>query len=245
MGGLYPFLYAESTPPSPAAVLDHVRRSTAEKAGEIVGLRREIVTGYDEELARCAADMAERFAAGARLFTFGNGGSSTDATSVATTFLHPPRGGALRALSLTGDVALLTALSNDVGFEVVFSRQIAALGREGDIALGLSTSGGSANVVRALEEANRMGMLTVGMAGYKGGRLSELECLDHLFVVPSSSVHRIQETQTTLYHVLWELTERASRRRERAASTVDAVAPGRGRRGERGERGEEEARPCP
>lgn len=213
---LYPFLYAEPGNGS-ASLMEHVRESTAAKAREIVALRREIAVRHGEGLARCAAAMAERFAAGGRLFTFGNGGSSTDAVAVAAVFAHPPRGRPLRALPLTTDTALLTALSNDVGFDVVFSRRLAALGRESDIALGLSTSGGSANVVRALEEARRRGMLTVALAGYEGGRLAECAALDHLFVVPSSSVHRIQEAQTTIYHLLWESTERALRQEGRTA----------------------------
>jgi D-sedoheptulose 7-phosphate isomerase len=103
----------------------------------------------------------------------------------------------------------MTALSNDIGFEVVFARQLGAFGRAGDIALGLSTSGNSANLIRAFEEAMRRGMLTIGLAGHTGGQMAELDDLDHLFTVPSSSVHRIQEAQTTIYHVLWELTQYA------------------------------------
>ncbi|GAA3734898.1 D-sedoheptulose-7-phosphate isomerase [Salinactinospora qingdaonensis] len=206
--GLYPFLNG-GTGRDLDSVMAEVRRSTVDKAMEIVALRRDIGAECGDEVARCAIAMAGRFAAGARLYVFGNGGSSTDAVDVATTFLHPPRGPALPALSLTGDVALVTALSNDVGFEAVFSRQIAALARPGDIAMGLSTSGGSANVVAALAEAGHRGLLTVGLAGYKGGRFAELDSIDHLFVVPSSSVHRIQEAQTTIYHLLWEMTARA------------------------------------
>lgn len=201
---LYPFLHGGAGP-----ALAEIGRSTAEKAAEIVRLRARVAEESAAGLVACAQAMAARFAAGGRLFTFGNGGSSTDAQEVATAFLHPHRGVPLPALSLTSDVAVLTALSNDVGFEVVFARQLAALGRPGDIALGLSTSGGSANVVRAFETAARQGMLTVGLAGDQGGRLAEPGLLDHLFVIPSSSVHRIQEAQTTVYHVLWELTQHA------------------------------------
>ncbi|GAA3827572.1 SIS domain-containing protein [Sphaerisporangium flaviroseum] len=188
----------------------HLNRSTEEKTGEIVRLRAQVAEMYADRLAECAEAMAARFVAGGRLFTFGNGGSSTDAQEVATAFLRPQYGRPLPALSLTSDIALVTALSNDVGFDVVFARQISALGRPGDIAFGLSTSGGSANLVQAFEEAWGRGMLTVGLAGYQGGRLAELaelDVLDHLFVIPSSSVHRIQEAQTTLYHVLWEATQ--------------------------------------
>ncbi|GAB3874384.1 hypothetical protein GCM10029964_016260 [Kibdelosporangium lantanae] len=107
---------------------------------------------------------------------------------------------------MTNDIAVITALCNDIGFEVVFARQIAAFGRSHDIAVGLSTSGNSVNLLRAFDEANRLGMLTVGIAGYDGGKMAELDSIDYLFVVPSPSVHRIQEAQTTLYHLLWELT---------------------------------------
>jgi D-sedoheptulose 7-phosphate isomerase len=115
----------------------------------------------------------------------------------------------LPAVSLAADVALLTALGNDVGFEVTFARQLAALGAPGDIALALSTSGNSSNVLRGLAEARRLGMLTVGFTGEGGGRMAESGLVDHLFAVPSASVHRIQEAQTTLCHVLWTLVQRA------------------------------------
>jgi D-sedoheptulose 7-phosphate isomerase len=208
MRELYPFLYSGDT--DLESVLAEVRRSTVEKANEIVALRETVLAADAVRLTDCAERMAEAFRAGGRLFTFGNGGSSTDAQDVAALFLNP--GGVSRplpALALTTDVAVLTALSNDVGFEVVFARQLGAFGRAGDMALGLSTSGDSANLIRAFEEATRRGMLTIGLAGHTGGRLAELDGLDHLFTVPSSSVHRVQEAQTTIYHALWELTRHA------------------------------------
>ena len=205
---LYPFLYEAEGDTD--AVLEEVRQSTAAKATEIVALRETVAERYAAELAACAEAMADSFARGGRLLAFGNGGSSTDAQDVAAMFLHPGDGARpLSAVCLTSDVAVVTALSNDVGFEVVFARQVAAWGRPGDIALGLSTSGGSANVLRAFDEASRRGLLTVGLAGYDGGKMAEADTIAHLFVVPSSSVHRIQEAQTTLYHVLWELTQTA------------------------------------
>lgn len=210
---LYPFL---SGAQGPAACDDDLLDSTRRKLTEISALRDEVLDRCAPRLAACASAMAERFSAGGRLFAFGNGGSSTDAQDLATTFLHPPPAPdgdrrALPALALTSDVAVVTALANDVGFEVVFSRQLAALARPGDIAVGLSTSGGSSNIVRALSEAARGGLLTVGLAGHDGGRLTALDGLEHLFVIPSSSVHRIQEAQTTAYHVLYELTVKALR----------------------------------
>lgn len=153
--------------------------------------------------------MADAFSRGGKLFACGNGGSSTDAQDVVTLFLHP--GGDARplpAIGLTNDIAEVTALANDVGFDVVFSRQVAAFARRGDILLGLSTSGNSENLIRAFDEASRRGLLTVGFAGYEGGAMATSDTIDHLFVVPSASVHRIQEAQTTLYHVLWELTQK-------------------------------------
>jgi D-sedoheptulose 7-phosphate isomerase len=212
MRELYPFLYSGGADAKDdlEAVMDEVRRSTVEKAHEIVALRQSVLAAEGPRLADCADRMAESFRAGGRLFTFGNGGSSTDAQDVAALFLNP--GGEARplpALALTTDVAVMTALSNDIGFEVVFARQLGAFGRAGDIALGLSTSGNSANLIRAFEEAMRRGMVTIGLAGHTGGQMAELDGLDHLFTVPSSSVHRVQEAQTTIYHALWELTQYA------------------------------------
>ena len=209
---LYPFLYSGTTDLD--AVLEQVRQSTVAKAAEITELRRVIGARDGARLAACAADAAARFAAGGRLLAFGNGGSATDAQQLAALFLNP--GGAvssstgrpLPALGLASDISVVTALCNDIGVDVVFARQIAAFGRRDDIAVGLSTSGNSDNLLRAFDEASRRGLLTVGLAGYEGGKMAELDSIDYLFVAPSSSVHRIQEAQTTVYHVLWELIQR-------------------------------------
>jgi D-sedoheptulose 7-phosphate isomerase len=210
MESLYPFLYSDTSDLS--AVLDQVRASTVAKAAEIGELRRAVGARDGARIAECAAQAAARFGAGGRLFAFGNGGSATDAQQLATLFLNPgflnPGGNAppLPAFGLANDTSVVTALCNDVGVEVVFARQLAAFGGRNDIAVGLSTSGNSANLVRAFDEASRRGMLTIGLAGYDGGTMAELDSIDYLFVVPSSSVHRIQEAQTTIYQVLWELT---------------------------------------
>jgi len=202
---LYPFLYADTSDLS--AVLAQVRASTVAKAGEIGELRRTVCARDGARIAECALAAAARFAAGGRLFAFGNGGSATDAQQVATLFLSPDGNApSLPAFGLANDTSVVTALCNDVGVEVVFARQLAAFGRREDIAVGLSTSGNSENLVRAFAEASRHGMLTVGLAGYEGGAMAELDSIDYLFVAPSTSVHRIQEAQTTIYHVLWELT---------------------------------------
>jgi D-sedoheptulose 7-phosphate isomerase len=205
MESLYPFLYANTS--DLPAVLEQVRASTVAKTAEILELRRLIADRDGARIAQCARAMAARFAAGGRLFAFGNGGSATDAQQIATLFLHP--GGDLRplpAFGLANDTSVVTALCNDIGVEVVFARQLGAFGRSGDIAVGLSTSGNSANLVRAFDEAALRGMLTIGLAGYAGGKMAELTSIDYLFVAPSASIHRIQEAQTTIYQVLWELT---------------------------------------
>jgi D-sedoheptulose 7-phosphate isomerase len=205
MESLYPFLYASGGDLD--AVMEEVRQSTVAKTAEIADLRRHVLARDSARLRACAEDMAGRFSAGGRLLAFGNGGSSTDAQEMTTLFLQPGDGmRALPAFCLSNDTAVLTALCNDIGVEVVFSRQVAAFGRQADIAVALSTSGSSENLLRGLAEAGRRGMLTVGIAGYEGGKMAELEGLDYLFVAPSSSVHRIQEAQTTIYHALWELT---------------------------------------
>lgn len=205
---LYPFL--STAPVDMDAVFDEVRRSTETKAREIRELRVEVHRRDGTKLIECAGEMAERFRRGGRLLAFGNGGSSTDAQDMASQFLHPGTDSTpLPAFGLTSDIATVTALCNDVGFDVVFARQIGAFGREQDIAVGISTSGNSANLIAGFDEARKRGMLTVGIAGYEGGRMAEADSIDHLFVVPSPSVHRIQEAQTTLYHALWELTQLA------------------------------------
>ena len=213
MESLYPFLYSDTT--DLAAVLDQVRASTVAKVAEIGELRREVAARDGARIAECAAQAAARFRAGGRLFAFGNGGSATDAQQLATLFLNPGaiEGGqsapALPAFGLANDTSVVTALCNDVGVEVVFARQLAAFGGRNDIAVGLSTSGNSANLLRAFDEASRRGMLTIGLAGYDGGKMAELDSIDYLFVAPATSIHRIQEAQTTIYQVFWELTVEA------------------------------------
>jgi D-sedoheptulose 7-phosphate isomerase len=209
LASLYPFFYARDSS-GRAELLAEFESSNRRKAEEILTLREQLLRDFAPSLAVCAAAVADRLTRSGRLLTFGNGGSSTDAQAVAQIFSEPSSGEALPAISLCADVAALTALANDVSFDMVFARQIAALGRPADVALGLSTSGGSVNVLKAFDEASRRGLLTIGFAGYDGGRMAESSTIDFLFVVPSSSVHRIQEAQTTLYQALWRLTQAAA-----------------------------------
>lgn len=175
------------------AVIDAARAALAQKEEEIVSLRAAMLAEHAEALAACAEAMAARLARGGRIFVFGNGGSATDAEALARAF----RRRAIPAAALTTEPAVLTALANDVSFDVVFARQFASLVHDDDVAIGLSTSGGSPNVLAGFAEAVRRGVLTAGFAGYDGGRMAAAG-LDHLVVVPSPSVHRIQEAQTSL-----------------------------------------------
>jgi D-sedoheptulose 7-phosphate isomerase len=192
-GFLYPFL--ESEEHDLDAVLADVRASTVRKGADVIGLRA--ATDVDA-VARCAADVRARLEQGGRLIAFGNGGSSTDAQDVVGDCLE--RG--WPAVALTNDAATVTAVGNDVGFDKVFARQLIPLARAADVALAISTSGSSANVVAGLEEAHRRQMLTCAITGYDGGRLAELEWLDHLFVVQGDYIPRLQEAHATIYHLL-------------------------------------------
>lgn len=203
---LYPFIEGDER--DSGALLTNLAASAGAKAAASLALRDATLAALDGELDAAAAAMADRFEAGGRLFAFGNGGSSTDAAGVVALFSHPPTGRPLPARSLVADHAVLTALANDVGFDLVFSRQLIATGRPTDIAMGLSTSGGSVNLLHAFEEANRRGLLSIGLAGYDGGAMAGLETIDHCLVVRSDSVHRIQETQSALVFDLWQRVQR-------------------------------------
>jgi D-sedoheptulose 7-phosphate isomerase len=148
--------------------------------------------------------------AGGRVLALGNGGSATDAMDAVADLRHPPQGTgwpARRALDLTEDPAILTAIANDVGVEAVFARQVIAHGRPGDVLLAISTSGGSANVLTALAEARRRGLLTLALVGYDGGRIAAEGLADHVIVARSEHIPRIQEAQATVLHALRGLIE--------------------------------------
>lgn len=198
---LYPFIDAQED--DATSLLVDLAASARAKAAESAALRRSTLESSTELVATAAAEMADRFAAGGRLFSFGNGGSSTDATTLAGLFARPPLGRPLPAWSLTADQAILTALGNDVGFELVFARQLIARGDERDIAVAMSTSGSSQDLTVALREARRRGMYTIGFAGYDGGTFATSPDVDACFIVHSQSVHRIQEAQALLGYQLW------------------------------------------
>ena len=193
---LYPFLDERES--DLGTVLADVRASTVRKGQDTIALRRALDL---ETVAVTATSVRRALDAGGRLLAFGNGGSATDAQDVATDALE--RGWA--AVALVNDPATITAVGNDVGFDNVFSRQLIALGRAGDVALAISTSGSSPNILAALDQAHRQGMVTCAITGYDGGRLAGLEWLDHLIAVGGDYVPRLQEAHATAYHLLLDL----------------------------------------
>lgn len=194
---LYPFLGPAGGGSDLDTVLADLRASTVVKGADVSALRRAIDL---RAVAACAAAVRERLDSGGRLLACGNGGSSTDAQDMAA----DANAQGWPALALTDDVATVTAVANDVGFENVFSRQLIALARQADIALAISTSGSSPDLVAALEEAHRRGMLTCAIVGHDGGRIAQLPWLDHLLLVGSDYVPRVQEAQATIYHLILE-----------------------------------------
>lgn len=202
----YPFLHTGEQ--NGANVMEGLRHSLLVKARESAEVKQQFFEINQETILQASLAMASAFQRGGKLLVCGNGGSATDAAHIAVEFMHPVTVGrkALPAIALGNDIATVTALANDVGFADVFARQLIALGRAGDILLGLSTSGNSGNLLRAFETAKRMKLVTIGFAGGDGGRMATSEAVDYCLTVPTSSIHRVQETQVTLYHVMWDLT---------------------------------------
>jgi len=162
---------------------------------------------HAEDVARTCHAMAQRFHRGGKLVVFGNGGPSTDAQHVAVEFVHPVIVGkrALPAVSLTADIATVTGIANRVGLAEVFAHQIRLLAEPADIALGLSADGDCVNVLRGLEQARELGMLTVALLGGDGGLIAAGGLADHVLVAATTDPRVIKEVHVTMYHVLWEL----------------------------------------
>ncbi|MDX6446568.1 MAG: D-sedoheptulose 7-phosphate isomerase [Blastocatellia bacterium] len=205
----YPFLHGNEK--EPQALMDELRFSLLEKARESVDVKSRFFQENKDTILQASLAIAKAFHHGHKLLVCGNGGSATDAQHVAVEFMHPITVGrkALPAICLSNDMAMVTGVANDVGFDDVFVRQIIALGRESDVLLGISTSGNSVNLLQAFAMAQRMGLLTIGFAGNDGGRMEEMRnegLLDFCLSVPTSSIHRIQETHVTLYHIMWDMT---------------------------------------
>jgi D-sedoheptulose 7-phosphate isomerase len=204
-GFLYPFIESEET--DAASLLEDLAASARGKSAESARLQRDSLLEYDSALTAAGTAMAERFLRGGRLYTFGNGGSSTDAATLASLFSRPARGRPVAAWSLASDEAVVTALGNDVGFELIFKRQIIAHARAHDIAVALSTSGNSEDLITAITEAKQRGLLTIGFSGHDGGQMAVAEDLDYCFTVRSQSIHRIQESHAMIGYRLWSIAQ--------------------------------------
>jgi D-sedoheptulose 7-phosphate isomerase len=199
---LYPFLAEQET--DLEGVLDDVRRSALMKAADVGALREQTLG----ENHRVLVDAAAALRGCGTLLALGNGGSATDAMDVVADFRAAPQGFLARAaLDLTEDAAILTAVANDIGPGAIFARQVIAYGKPGDALLAISTSGNSENVLEALAEARRRGLVTIAMVGYDGGRVASEALADHVLVTRSEHIPRIQEAQASAYHVLRELVE--------------------------------------
>ncbi len=196
---LYPFLADRVH--DPEALIADVRESVLMKAEEVQLLRERTVVESAEALAAAAAALRRSFNSGGRLLALGNGGSATDAMDLVADLLA----GGRAALDLTADSAIITAIANDVGTELIFARQVIAYGRAGDVLVALSTSGNSQSMLQALAEARRRGLITVAFVGYDGGQVAAGRLADHVVITPSQHIPRIQEAQATAYHMLVEL----------------------------------------
>lgn len=204
----YPFLHEEQK--RPQDLMDELRFSLMEKARESVEVKSRFFEENKDTVLAASLALAKAFHHGRKLLVCGNGGSATDAQHVAVEFMHPVIVGrkALPAICLTNDMAVVTAVANDVGFDDIFTRQIIALGQEGDVLLAISTSGNSENLMHAFSTARRMKLSTIGFAGSDGGKMAEMKAeglLDYCLTVPASSIHRIQETHVALYHIMWDM----------------------------------------
>ena len=181
------------------------REKVLRKCGESVEMKHKFFTQYADQIEAMAKDMADRFSRGRKLLTMGNGGSLCDALHFAVEFTHPiiEKRKAFPVIPLMTDIATITAVGNDIDYARIFVNQLRVLAQPGDMALAVSTSGKSANLIYALEEASKREMLTIAWAGKDGGRFPEIA--DYCFVVPSYSIHRIQEVHATLVHIAWDL----------------------------------------
>lgn len=205
LSALYPF--SDEGKMTPAVSDADLQASIEQKVTESVEAKQQFFTSQRDAFVAAARMMAQVYENQGQMFTMGNGGSNCDASHLALEFLHPVTAGrpALPALNLGCDVTTVTATSNDLGFDNAFVRQLIAYGREGDLLVGFSTSGHSANLMRAFEKAKALGLHTLGFAGMDGGEMARSEAVDICLIAPTNSVHRIQECHLTAYHILWDL----------------------------------------
>ena len=205
-GFLYPFL--GSVKQETASLIAEVAASIRMKVAEDTKLREQTAREQSAQIATTAAAIRDRLARGGKLILFGNGGSATDANDWALDCVLPPAGyRPIPAVSFSLEPANITALANDVGTENIFLRQLIAHARPEDVAVAISTSGGSKNIIVALEEARKRNLLTVALLGYDGGEIVRRGIADFPVVVRSDYIPRIQEVQASIYHIIRELLE--------------------------------------
>ena len=203
---LYPFLGKGEQPLE--EVVNEVQSSMLQKVRETNRLRAAAAESEASAISEAVAAISERLDLGGKIIAFGNGGSATDANDVVDDCVDPPPSLVpVPAVSLSSEPANITAVANDIGVEAIFARQLIAHARPEDVAIGISTSGGSANILAALAEARNGGLLTVGLVGYDGGRISSEKLADYAIVVRSDYVPRIQEVQASIYHVVRRLIQ--------------------------------------
>ena len=192
-----------TTTTDPAA--EPFREKIHRKCGESMEMKEKFFTRYAEQIETMCREMAARFSDGKKLLVMGNGGSLCDALHFCVEFTHPiiEKRRAFPVIPLMTDICTMTAISNDLDYSRVFINQLELLAQPGDMVLAVSTSGKSPNLIYAMEAAREKKMLTLAWLGKDGGRLADLA--DYAFVVPSYSIHRIQEVHATLVHVAWDL----------------------------------------
>jgi D-sedoheptulose 7-phosphate isomerase len=203
---LYPFLGRQKQ--GTDDLIGEVADSIQMKVHDDAKLRSRIANEQSEMISNTALAIHERLERGGKLILFGNGGSATDANDWAIDCFLPPAGyDSVSALSLSLEPANITAVANDVGTDVIFLRQLIAQVQPEDVAIGISTSGGSRNIIVALEEARKRNLLTVGLLGYDGGEILRRGLVDFPIVVHCDYIPRIQEVQASIYHIIRELIE--------------------------------------
>jgi D-sedoheptulose 7-phosphate isomerase len=205
-GFLYPFLGTEKQGTSD--VVAEVTSSILMKVHDDAKLRAQVAREQAEQIGNTTLAIHERLRRGGKLILFGNGGSATDANDFAIDCVLPPPGyQSIPAISLSLEPANITAVANDIGTDAIFLRQLIAQARPEDVAIGISTSGGSRNIIMALEEARKRNMLTVALLGYDGGEIKRKRLADFPVVVDCDYIPRIQEVQASIYHVIRESLE--------------------------------------
>jgi len=203
LSGLYPFLDENKKDISTEFLLSSIH----EKVADSIKAKQTFFQNNDHKILQITQIIAKCYQQNGHLFAMGNGGSSCDAAHITTEFMHPVTTGrkALGCTNLSADIATMTAVANDVGNEHIFLRQLLCLAKEGDVLIGFSTSGNSKNLIKAFVQAKEMGLSTIGFSGQTGGEMAKCDSVDICLTVKTDSIHRVQESHLTTYHILWDL----------------------------------------